>query len=510
MPLNSKRNQEASITISNEIVIKVSEEFVDLTGYYKEELLGKSYKELSKILKSDFCDEFGSVSDEIDIYIFTKSLEPREVIISKKIDHEKMNILYFFYEKENSRIENKFLYAEQLCLDNRYGIGIYSAPDLTLLKANEKYIYYMDEPFNRKENCIGKSIEEIAKDFKEDKIREKWISVIKTGKTGYVKDFMSDRHGTGATYFDSAIVPIYEDGKVKYYIENRIDVTDRIRNKMVIKAQAAEIERRDKKIEAIMDLADEQISIFDKSGRLIKISKVILELFQANKISNINDIKDEIIIFDVNKNKIEFEESKFSYIEKGKEINNYRVIIGTRNLEKHVVISGRPIFDRKGNFERYVLIIDDITEKVQAKIIEEQKNKLEAIIRNMSEGLFTIDKEGNINILNSSAKDFFYNIELANKISENLLKVKFYDSNDNIIKPENLPSYRVLKGEKINEYRMTLKRKGLEYHFNVSGSPLYDEDGDIVKALLCTRNVTEQVNSNTIIKMQKKAIRSCN
>lgn len=75
MPLNSKRNQEASITISNKIVIKVSEEFVDLTGYYKEELLGKSYKELSKILKSDFCDEFGSVSDEIDIYIFTKSLD---------------------------------------------------------------------------------------------------------------------------------------------------------------------------------------------------------------------------------------------------------------------------------------------------------------------------------------------------------------------------------------------------------------------------------------------------
>ncbi|NRW34872.1 hypothetical protein DFH71_003101 [Clostridium beijerinckii] len=53
-----------------------------------------------------------------------------------------------------------------------------------------------------------------------------------------------------------------------------------------------------------MDLADEQISIFDKSGRLIKISKVILELFQANKISNINDIKDEIIIFDVNKIKL--------------------------------------------------------------------------------------------------------------------------------------------------------------------------------------------------------------
>lgn len=160
MPLNIKNNQKPSITISNEIVIKVSEEFVDLTGYYKEELLGKSYKELSKILKFNFCDKFRSVKDKMNVYIFTKSLEPREVIISKKIDHEKTNILYFFHEKENSRIENKFLYAEQLCLDNKDGIAIYSAPDITLLKANEKYIYYLDEPFNRKENCIGKRIEE--------------------------------------------------------------------------------------------------------------------------------------------------------------------------------------------------------------------------------------------------------------------------------------------------------------------------------------------------------------
>ncbi|WP_271811508.1 PAS domain-containing hybrid sensor histidine kinase/response regulator [Clostridium beijerinckii] len=506
MPLNSKNNPKPSITISNEIVIKVTEEFVDLTGYYKEELLGKSYKELSKTLKTNFFDKFESISDEMSVYIFTKSLEPREVIISKNIDHDKTNILYFFHEKENSRIENKFLYAEQLCFDNKYGIAIYSAPDIALLKANEKYINYLDEPFNRKENCIGKTIGEIVKDFNENKIREKWTNVISKGETCYVKDFMSGRHGTGVTYFDSSIVPIYENGKVKYYIENRIDVTDRMRNKVVIEAQAAEIERRDKKIEAIMDLADEQISIFDKSGRLIKISKVILELFQANKISNINDIKDEIMIFDVNKNKIQFEESKFSYIEKGKEINNYRVIIGTRNFEKHVVISGKPIFDRKGNFERYVLLIDDITESVQAKIIEEQKNKLEAIIRNMSDGLFTIDKEGDINILNSSAKDFFCNIGLVNKISENLLKVKFYDSNDNIISPENMPSYRVLRGEKVNGYRMTLKRNGLEYHFNVSGSPLYDEGGDIAKALLCTRNITEQINSNAIIKMQKKQL----
>ena len=43
-------------------------------------------------------------------------------------------------------------------------------------------------------------------------------------------------------------------------------------------------------------------------------------------------------------------------------------------------------------------------------------------------------------------------------------------------------------------------------HFNMSGSPIYDENGNIIKALLCTRNVTELVNGEKLIRLQKEQL----
>ena len=39
---------------------------------------------------------------------------------------------------------------------------------------------------------------------------------------------MYDRYDRGITYWDSSIVPIYEEGKVKYLIDNSIEVTERV------------------------------------------------------------------------------------------------------------------------------------------------------------------------------------------------------------------------------------------------------------------------------------------
>ena len=45
-----------------------------------------------------------------------------------------------FNEIENSRLDNKLLFVESLINDNKIGIGIYTAGDLKLVKANQKHI----------------------------------------------------------------------------------------------------------------------------------------------------------------------------------------------------------------------------------------------------------------------------------------------------------------------------------------------------------------------------------
>jgi signal transduction histidine kinase len=499
---NSTKSKKTFIVIHDGKIIKVSQGFSNLTDYSIDELVGKSYTEISQMLKFNLHSIFECTNDNFNIYLFTKLLEPREITVSLKLDESKHNTIYFFDENENSRLERKFLYVEQLFAENNNGIAIYSACDLVLLKANQKFIDYLNKPFNKKENCIGKHLDQIVKDFKGSVTEEIWTNIIDTGKTFYASEVMCDRYGS-ITYWDLSIVPIYEDGKIKYLVENCIEVTERVLSRKLIEEQAAKIERQDKKIEAMIELADEHISIFGKNGEFIKLSKVLIELFELNKVNNIHELKDKIKVFDIDRNEISFENSEFCSISIGKEINNYKGIIKTGSIEKYVIMNGKPIFDRCGKFERYILIINDITEIMQSKIIEHRKNELEAIIENMSDGLFTIDMESKFSLLNNGAKEFLYNSDSIKKLGDTFEDVKYYDSKDNLIRLENMPSYRVLNGEKIKEYRISAERPDGMYHFNISGSPIYDKHGNIIKALICTRNITEEVNSEKLIRLQK-------
>ena len=80
-------------------------------------------------------------------YIFTKSLEAREVNISLFYGKETNEKVYTFIEKPNSRLDDKLIFVEQTFIDNISGVAVYSVPDLILLKANQKYLDFMDSTF---------------------------------------------------------------------------------------------------------------------------------------------------------------------------------------------------------------------------------------------------------------------------------------------------------------------------------------------------------------------------
>jgi PAS domain S-box-containing protein len=501
------KSREPFIATYDGLVHEVNEEFLYLTGYSLNELIGKSFLAVSQMLKVSLQVLLKNTNSKISIYIFTKLIEPREVLISSKEYKNSKKIIYSFQEKENSRLENKFLYIEKLYVDNNFGIAIYSAEGLVLLRANTKYIDYLNEPFNKKENCVGKPLNEIIKGFEGSIMEEIWTDIINTGESFYASDVMYDKYDRGITYWDLSIVPIHEKGRIKYYIENCIEVTERILNRKIIEEQAAKIHRKDKKIETIINLSDEFISIFDKNGVCIKFSNVLTELFELhNGNNNISQLKNQLKIFDLDGNTIPFDKSEFHDICIGKEINNHKRIIKKDIIEKYVIMNGKPIFDGEGQFERYVLIIHDITEIMESRIIEERKKELEAIIENMSDGLITIDKDGNFTLLNDGAREFLYNSKCIKNVRDTFNDVKYYDSKENLISLSDMPGHRVLKGEKIKECRISAHRPDGLHQFNISGSPIYDKNGNIIKALLCTRNITEEVNSEKLIRVQKNQL----
>lgn len=146
-------------------------------------------------------------------------------------------------------------------------------------------------------------------------------------------------------------------------------------------------------------------------------------------------------------------------------------------------------------------ISDNITEIYsKEKAIKGQKEELEAIIENISDGLYTVDKDLNITFLNRSIREYIYGYHNIKSLGDIFKYIKIYDSEGKTLTPEDMPEVKVLKGEKIRDCVYTAHRPDGIYHFSVCGNPIYDENGNVEKAIISIRDVTEKVNYHKLIK----------
>ena len=144
-------------------VTEISKNFQQMIGYSKEELL---YRDISEVLinllkLSENAVEEILAKNKRDCYIFTKSLEAREVTISLFQNHNTRENIFIVVEKPNSQIEDKLPLVKKIIYDNHLAVAIYGATDLILLKANRSYLDLMDSSFDKSGNHMGSKIKDI-------------------------------------------------------------------------------------------------------------------------------------------------------------------------------------------------------------------------------------------------------------------------------------------------------------------------------------------------------------
>jgi len=199
---NGRTNEPYLYSFDN-IITDVNEGFIDFTGFTMDELLGKSLIEIGAMIRINSQILLDNISSQYSGYIFTKCLEAIEVDISLFHGKESNEQVYTFVEIPNSRLKDKLTFVEQTFIENISGIAIYSLPKLILLKANQKYLDFMDSPFNKKEISIGSPIRNIVTDFLGSQAEVIWNTVIETQKTSYVKEYETNAFARGITYWDS-------------------------------------------------------------------------------------------------------------------------------------------------------------------------------------------------------------------------------------------------------------------------------------------------------------------
>ena len=147
---------ETSYIIENNGKLEyISEDFLCLSSFSREDLISKEFLDVwdNKLKINIKLETLGEVQEA---FLFTKNLEVRFVVITRSKDNLIGGYKYSISEIPQSRFEYTNMYLEEIYKSNISGIAVYSIPNMILIKANEKYLDYLEEPFNNKYVSLGK------------------------------------------------------------------------------------------------------------------------------------------------------------------------------------------------------------------------------------------------------------------------------------------------------------------------------------------------------------------
>ena len=95
---------------------------------------------------------------------------------------------------------------------------------------------------------------------------------------------------------------------------------------------------------------------------------------------------------------------------------------------------------------------------------------------------------------------FFQSYNCMDNIGNGYKVSEFYDSFGEKIDSENSPSHRVMRGEKFKNMRITVKSPYKILQLDVSGTPIYDREGEFSLGVLCSKDMTTYLKHEEAIR----------
>ncbi|KNY25434.1 ATP-binding protein [Pseudobacteroides cellulosolvens] len=288
-----------------------------------------------------------------------------------------------------------------------------------------------------------------------------------------------------------------ESGKMRLGIMCVRDITETINQYKTIKLQRNQLE-------AIFETLQDRISIFDKEGRFLLKSDLHPVKYKTLDY-NVRDSAKYIVFSDVEGNPLPDEEMCHYKLFKGEKVKSGKIRTFNDKIERYFDISGVPIFDENNQFHLGVMLTTDITETIKlANEIKQQKERLEAIVNSMSNGLVILDSEFKVELLNKSAREIFIGSDENGKDSGFQKSNKYYIGIDGKkVEKSELNIQKIIDIGSFQNVIMTILRPDKKIYVSMNGGPIYDNDGVVREVILCVRDITEQVMLDNAVKYQQ-------
>ena len=392
---------------------------------------------------------------------------------------------------ENYFIKENGIIAAQLYKSEFIGIAAYTVPDRILVKVNQKYLETLEFPYNQKRNSLGRSIEEIDTRWK-DKIAQKyWQEAINSQTVVTITEYENTSYNGNITYWDTVLTPIIEAGQVKYIYCNTVEVTDRVLYRKRIEQENEKLKTQVEQLKQVCENVIDALLIINKDGTYDYINERAKKMTWMSE-NKTGDCLVHSIYYAENGKELAKDEMPCSRALRGEIIENVVIRFERNNFTEYYNFNGHPIYNNNGEITSAILCIRDITEKYKIEQEVKKKNhQLEAIFETMSDVLLVTDKNGNIISKNSEAQKTSYQVFEFENIEDDFEKIDYLDENNNPIPLEEMPHNRVLRGEKVNNFKFTVKHSDKEVFIDANASPVFDEKGNIDLVVICCRDITD-------------------
>ncbi|MDQ3065194.1 MAG: ATP-binding protein [bacterium] len=183
-------------------------------------------------------------------------------------------------------------------------------------------------------------------------------------------------------------------------------------------------------------------------------------------------------------------------IETGKQFDMTFPLKGADGIFRPFLTRVMPVKNKTGEIIQWTGTNTDISEQKNAegKLLESQ-NRLEAVFESVADGISVFDMNGNIVLLNKSLAEItgFKNVEDMKRNIDYFAKIfQLFTLDGKLCPIKDWPISRVYKGESFTHYELLAKRTDInrEWHFNYSGTPVLDDTGKQILAVVVTRDMT--------------------
>lgn len=146
-----------------------------------------------------------------------------------------------------------------------------------------------------------------------------------------------------------------------------------------------------------------------------------------------------------------------------------------------------------------------VREKIKHdQLIKKYIKELKIIVNCISDGLILIDRFSKFHFLNDSGKKFFYQPESIKYNGDGFAHTQYFDLNGNQLSIEEMVGSRTLKGETILNEKIKAVRPDSAIYMSVNGNPVYDDHHQVLFAIICIRDITEEIDHICLIAKQNE------